>query len=303
MDALVEIHDEQEMHRALALGARMIGINNRNLKDLTIDLGTTERLAVLAGERVLVSESGINDRLDIERLSNLVDGFLVGTSLMRAGDPAQAARELVFGRTKICGLNCEVDTLAARPAAFAGFVFVAASPRQVNPEEAAPLARSVRSSGTLPVGVFRDESIDTVSAIARSLDLHAVQLHGREDAQYVRLLRSALPQSCEIWTALSVGRDALTSRGGDRLLFDNGEGGSGKTFDWAAVKGHPELHSAILAGGIGPHNANAAQRLGAYAIDVGSSVDRKPGSKSPEKIAELFEALRPLSRQRVSACA
>ena len=75
---------------------------------------------------------------------------------MRADDPAQAARELVFGRTKLCGLNCGADMRAARPAAFAGFVFVPGSPRHVTALEAAPLAGLARKSGMLPVGVFRD---------------------------------------------------------------------------------------------------------------------------------------------------
>jgi len=135
------------------------------------------------------------------------------------------------------------------------------------------------------------------------LNLRAVQLHGHETVEYVRALRRDLPASCEIWTALSVGREPLTDRGGDRLVFDNESGGSGRSFDWSLVQTHPELPRAIVAGGIGPHNARGARRLGAYAIDVGSSVDVKPGRKSLDKIAALFEALRPASRRRLRACA
>ena len=156
MDALVEVHDEREMRRALALGAPLIGINNRDLRDLGIDLGTTERLAKLAPDRLLVSESGIASRADVEDIARLVDGFLIGSSLMRSADPAQAARKLIFGRTKLCGLTCGADVRAARPAAFAGFVFVPGSPRHVTADEAAPLAGMARRSGMRPVGVFRD---------------------------------------------------------------------------------------------------------------------------------------------------
>ena len=303
MDALVEVHDEQEMRRALALGAPLIGINNRDLRDLTIDLATTERLAKLAPDRVLVSESGISSSADVDRLGPLVDGFLIGSSLMRSAEPAQAARELIFGRTKLCGLNCGADLGAARPAAYAGFVFVPGSPRHVTADEAAPLAGSAQRSGMQPVGIFRDAPLSTVGDIATLLNLRAVQLHGHESVEYVRSLRRDLPASCEIWTALSVGREPLESRGGDRLLFDNESGGSGRSFDWALVQTHPELPQAILAGGIGAHNARAARRLGAYAIDVGSSLDVKPGRKSLDKIAALFEALRPASRRRLRACA
>ena len=303
MDALVEVHDEAEMRRALALGAPLIGINNRDLRDLTIDLSTTERLAKLAPDRVLVSESGISSLNDVDRLGPLVDGFLIGSSLMRSAEPAQAARELIFGRTKLCGLNCGADLGAARPAAYAGFVFVPGSPRHVTADEAAPLAGIAQRSGMHPVGIFRDAPLRTVGDIATLLNLRAVQLHGHESVEYVRALRRELPASCEIWTALSVGREPLASRGGDRLVFDNESGGSGRSFDWALVQTHPELPSAILAGGIGAHNARSARRLGAYAIDVGSSLDVKPGRKSLDKIAALFEALRPASRRRLRACA
>jgi indole-3-glycerol phosphate synthase / phosphoribosylanthranilate isomerase len=303
MDALVEVHDEAEMRRALALGAPLIGINNRDLRNLSVDLATTERLARLASDRILVSESGITNRGDVERLSSEVDAFLVGSSLMSAAEPAQAARALTIGRVKLCGLNCGADIRAARPAAFAGFVFVPGSPRHVTAHEAAPLAGTARQSGMLPVGVFRDAPLRTLADIATLINLHAVQLHGHEDVEYVRALRRELPESCEIWTALSVGREPLVGRGGDRLVFDNADGGSGRSFDWKQIEHHPDLRQSVVAGGIGPFNARAAQALGAYAIDVGSALDARPGRKSPEKIAALFDALRPASRQRLAECA
>jgi indole-3-glycerol phosphate synthase/phosphoribosylanthranilate isomerase len=302
MDALVEVHDEAEMCRAVALGCPLIGINNRDLRDLSVDLATTERLARFAPDRILVSESGIGSQKDVGRLAPHVDAFLVGSSLMRASDPAQAAREIVFGRTKLCGLNCGADLGAARPAAFAGFVFVPGSPRHVTAQQAAPLAGVARESGILPVGIFRDAPLRTLADLATLMNLHAVQLHGHEDVEYVRALRRELPAECEIWTALSVGREPLTGRGGDRLVFDNGDGGSGRSFDWRQIQHHAEISQALVAGGIGPNNAAAAQQLGGYAIDVGSALDLRPGRKSPEKIAALFDALRPASRERLRAC-
>ena len=303
MDALVEVHDESEMRRALALGSALIGINNRDLRDLSVDLSTTERLALLAPDRVLVSESGISNRAEVERLAPQVDAFLVGSSLMRSERPAEAARDLVFGRVKLCGVNRPEDIAAGRAATFAGFVFVPESPRQIAAEQVLPLAKLVRRFGGLPVGVFRDASRDVVADISRTLDLHAVQLHGLEDMDYVGALRRELPDGCEIWTAVSVGHEPLVERGGDRLLFDNERGGSGRTFDWSLIGRHPELQRAIVAGGIGAHNACAARQLGAYAIDVGSALDDRPGRKSPEKITTLFEKLRPGAREELRACA
>jgi indole-3-glycerol phosphate synthase/phosphoribosylanthranilate isomerase len=303
MDALVEVHDEVEMRRALALGASLIGINNRDLRDLSVDLSTTERLAPLAPDRLLVSESGITNRGDIDRLAPHVDAFLVGTSLMRSADPAEAARALLFGRVKLCGLNRPEDIEAGGRAAFAGLVFVPGSPRQLTFERAGPLAGLARKAGIQPVGIFRNAPSRIVADVATLLNLAAVQLHGREDSDYIRTLQARLPRECEIWTAVSVGRDPLRGRGGNRLVFDNGNGGSGQAFDWALVKGHPELPRALVAGGIGPANAHDAMQLGAYAIDIGSALDAVPGVKSPEKISALFESLRPGARQTVCECA
>jgi indole-3-glycerol phosphate synthase/phosphoribosylanthranilate isomerase len=303
MDALVEVHDEGEMQRAVALGTPLIGINNRDLRSLKIDLGTTERLAPMAQGRVLVGESGIASRADVERLSPLVDAFLVGSSLMRAADPAEAARELVFGRVKLCGLNRPEDFDAAAPATFAGFVFAEGTPRFIAIDQAAMLSRIAVAKGQKPVGIFRDAPTQSVAAAAAELRLHAVQLHGREDVDYIADLRRMLPEACEIWTAVSVGREALSRDGGDRLLFDNGSGGSGRSFNWDMVAAHPELPQALIAGGIGAANIRAASALGAYAIDVGSSVDVVPGIKSSAKIRSLFEALRPHARAEARLCA
>ena len=303
MDSLVEVHDEREMCRATALGAELIGINNRDLRDLSIDLSTTERLAPLARVRVLISESGIAGRGDVERLSEQCDGFLVGSALMRAAEPAQAGRALAFGRVKLCGLSRPEDIAAGAPATHAGFVFVTGSPRHVSAAQAMPLAGLARGRGMLPVGIFRDAPETHVADIAAALDLAAVQLHGREDAGYIASLRSRLPARCELWAAVSVGRDAVARRGADRLLFDNGDGGTGRAFDWSLVRGHPALASGLVAGGIGPANARAAVALGAFVIDVGSAVESAPGVKSAARIGALFEALRPPYRQDLRACA
>ena len=88
--------------------------------------------------------------------------------------------------------------------------------------------------------------------------------------------------------------------GADRSLFDTSRdgrsGGTGETFDWALLSGRGDLASGFVAGGIGPANAAAASRLGAYGIDVSSSVEVRPGEKDRAKVAALFAALRPGSR-------
>lgn len=97
MDVLTEVHSQPEMERAVSLGAKMIGINNRDLSSLRVDLATTEHLAPLAPPgTLLVGESGIANRADLDRLSQAgVHCFLVGESLMRQADPAAAVRSLL----------------------------------------------------------------------------------------------------------------------------------------------------------------------------------------------------------------
>ena len=96
-DALVEVHDEQELERAVEGGARLIGVNNRDLRDFRVDLGTSERLGALMPEATIrVAESGIRNRADVERLRTAgFHAFLVGESLLRQDDRAAAVRTLV----------------------------------------------------------------------------------------------------------------------------------------------------------------------------------------------------------------
>jgi indole-3-glycerol phosphate synthase len=96
MEALVEVHDEREMARAIDAGARVIGINNRDLRTFTVDLAVTEHLAPLAPPAaVVVAESGIFDGADVERLAHAgVSAVLVGEGLITARDRAAAIRDL-----------------------------------------------------------------------------------------------------------------------------------------------------------------------------------------------------------------
>ncbi|WP_438008755.1 bifunctional indole-3-glycerol-phosphate synthase TrpC/phosphoribosylanthranilate isomerase TrpF [Sorangium sp. So ce321] len=320
MDCLVEVHDDAELDRALALPAPVIGINNRDLKTLKVDLAVSERLAPrVPADRIVIAESGVESRAHVDRLARSVDGFLVGTSLMRSPDIADAARALVNGRVKVCGLtrpgdSREAERLGAR---FGGLVFAEASPRRVTREQAEVV---VATAAGLPfVGVFLNQPADFVADTARALGLRAVQLHGDEDAAFVEGLRRALPEGCEVWKAVpmapsgdaagspgaaggpgAAGEGAEVERRADRLVFDTrtaeARGGTGRTFAWSAIAGHPARPRSLLAGGLNPDNIDAARRVGTWALDVSSGVERAPGEKCADLLVRLFDGARGPSR-------
>jgi indole-3-glycerol phosphate synthase / phosphoribosylanthranilate isomerase len=302
MDALVEVHDARELDGALSTGASVIGINNRDLATLEVHLETTEKLAPgVPHGVVLLSESGIRNRADLLRLRPLVDGFLVGSSIVRRLDVADAVRELSYGRVKVCGLTEPQDARAAREAGaiWGGLIFAEESPRQVSAERADAIRRAAPLRWA---GVFVNERPEAVARLAAALDLAAVQLHGDETPEEIATLRRSLPASCEVWKAVRV-KDSLPKveeTGADRIVVDRfhpgRRGGTGETANWRLLANYQQLDRVILAGGLKPENAAEAARLGTWAVDVNSGVEASPGRKSPVRLAEFFSALRGRAR-------
>ena len=309
MEVIVEVHDEAQVEQALALDAPIIGINNRDLHTLEVDLAVTERLApLIPADRLVVAESGIGGRADVDRLAGHADAFLVGSSLMRSPDPGRAARSLAFGRVKVCGLTSAADArLAAGRATHGGMIFVAESRRRISRSEALPVAEAARASGLETVGVFRNTRLMQVAETARALALDVVQLHGEEVPDYIAALRNLVGGDTEIWAVSAVGaRQPYRRTGADRTIYDserNGRcGGTGRAFDWARLRDSGALGADVVAGGLFAGNAAAAARLGAFALDVNSGVESAPGRKDEVKIQAFFEALRAPKRGEARPC-
>ncbi|MDW2741052.1 bifunctional indole-3-glycerol-phosphate synthase TrpC/phosphoribosylanthranilate isomerase TrpF [Atlantibacter subterraneus] len=293
MGVLTEVSNEEELERAIALEAKVVGINNRDLRDLSIDLNRTRQLAPRLGAGVtVISESGINSYGQVRELSHFANGFLIGSALMGQDDLNAAVRSVLLGENKVCGLTRPEDAKAAYEAGaiFGGLIFAPSSPRYVTPEQ----ARTVSAAAPLRyVGVFRDSAIQDVVNIAETLKLSAVQLHGSEDRAYISALRDALPDEVAIWKALSVA-NSLPARDlqfVDRYVFDNGQGGSGQRFDWSLLAGQ-QLDNVLLAGGLGADNCVDAAKLGCSGLDFNSGVESAPGIKDSNKLAAVFKTLR-----------
>ena len=301
MDVLTEVSNIEELERAITLDAKIIGINNRDLRDLSIDLNTTKILAPkIPSDRVIISESGISNHQQVLALAPFVDGFLVGSSLMAQPDIDLACRELLYGRTKICGLTCHehATAAAAAGAVYGGLIFAPKSPRYVDLNQ----AMTIRDKVNLKfVGVFVNQHIDSVVDYASELNLSAVQLHGGEDCEYINTLRKKLSSDCDIWRAIRSDQisDIINNRNVDRLLIDSAVttdhstdfGGTGQTFDWELVP--QDIRSqAMLAGGLAPDNIKIAANCGYYGLDVNSGVESSPGNKDLVKIKKLMQQIR-----------
>ncbi|MBT1452104.1 bifunctional indole-3-glycerol-phosphate synthase TrpC/phosphoribosylanthranilate isomerase TrpF [Glaciecola sp. XM2] len=313
MEVLTEVSNEQETHRALALGAKIIGINNRDLRDLSTDLATTERLVPLIRnsdfDGVIISESGIYTHQDLLRLNHLVDGYLVGSSLMAQDNLTQAVSQLAYGQVKICGITRtdHAQAIANTPASYMGLIFAPNSPRFVSLEQALSITQSVSFDY---VGVFVDAPLEQVVDYVAKLGLSAVQLHGNESGEYISALRLALPNTCDIWQVISVteGQSAGQTQerieqceainGSDIALYlldckvGKVSGGTGQAFDWGIIDSLKDTNKVIIAGGITPQNAKQAMLTNSFGIDVNSGVESAPGEKELAKIHTMFSSLR-----------
>lgn len=298
MDVICEVHTEEEMQRARTLAAPIIGINNRNLKTLEIDLETSERLIPLAPkDAVVIVESGISTRSEIKRFKDRVAGFLIGTSLMKSPRTDLALRELLFGRVKICGITNPRDAQHAYDAGayYGGLNFYSQSKRVVDVRDAHAITKA---SPLVWGGVFVNQPAQEIARMATELNLSFVQLHGDEQAHDVNALRALLPSSCEIWKALRVVHEIKEpALNVDRYLVDSFSkdafGGTGTAFDWRVLQSNDRRHEYVLAGGINADNVEAAGDLLPFAIDVASGVEGDdPRQKSQAKLLEIFRKLR-----------
>ena len=197
---------------------------------------------------------------------------------------------------KICGIRREedIEIINRYKPEYIGFIF-APTRRYVSPERAAELSAELEGD-TKTVGVFVNETPETVREIAETVGLDVVQLHGDEDGEYIK----KLGVKCEIWKAVRV-RDGIgiaDTDGADKLLLDSYDtaeyGGTGKTFNWENVGDTKIKKPLILAGGLNKENvADGIKIFHPVCVDVSSAVETD-GVKDEQKIKEFIEVVRGL---------
>ena len=262
LDTLVEAHDEEELRRATRLGARVIGVNARDLGTFRIDRSAQlELVAKAPRDRVVVAESAVHTRAQAAAAELAgANAVLVGTSLMRADDPGAKLQELLSRPlVKVCGLTRQEDVDAAVEAGadLCGFIFAEGSPRKA--PEVLPVPETV-----LSVAVFVGEPEE------QGADL--VQLYERDEGT-VR------------------GRDAVLLRDGEPVARVADLPWEGEDPDhWRNARGDDRL---VLAGRLGPHNVRAAiEAVQPWAVDAASQLESAPGIKDHEKVRAFVREAR-----------
>ena len=323
LSSLVEAHDENEVQMAIDCGARIIGVNNRNLKDFTVDVQNSVRLRNLVQDDVIfVSESGLETPEDIQVLrDNNIGVALMGETFMRSPNKVEKLAYL-YGPTyytpkvKMCGIS-KVETIPAIVDAkpdYMGLVF-APSKRQVTVDQAKILVEELhrgyakkygsdtehdKNDTIKTVGVFVNETVDNLVTIANEANLDAVQLHGDEDETFIQSLKERT--NVEVWKAIQIRTAADTEKwidsSAEMLLFDayhkDERGGTGEVFDWSSLDAFERPF--MLAGGIDSTNvARAIRTVRPYGIDISSGIETN-GMKDDKKITAFTKIVKSIGR-------
>jgi phosphoribosylanthranilate isomerase len=196
---------------------------------------------------------------------------------------------------KVCGITRLTDALHAvnHGASALGFVFWPRSPRFVAPQAAAEIVAELPST-VVAVGVFVNEPIDAIRAVASQVRLSAVQLHGDEPPAYADALAWPILRSVTLQSARAA---ADSWAPGTMLLVDAPDpgrrGGTGRTVDWLEAAVLARERQIVLAGGLTPENVGEAIRcVRPYGVDVSSGVEQSPGVKDFDKVARFLENAR-----------
>ena len=263
IDALVEAHTADELQRAMALDAPVVGVNARDLSTFAIDRRKQlELVSRAAGGRIVVAESGVHTRAQgaAAELAG-ADAILVGSALMQAPDPQAKLRELLSRPlVKVCGLTRQDDVDAAVEAGadLVGFILVEKSPRRAAAVLDVP-------DTVLSVAVFVEDTTETPADLVQFYPDDGGTVRGRE----ALLLR----EGREVARVLD-----LPWQRNDPAHWSSAAAASGRV---------------VLAGGLGPDNVrDAIAAVRPWGVDAASSLEREPGVKDHDKLRAYVEAAR-----------
>ena len=205
-------------------------------------------------------------------------------------------------KIKVCGITDQTVIIDGLGIDYIGHIFWEPSKRYVNPEQIA-----LQSTNNKRVGVFVDESIETVRKIGEKLNLKGVQLHANEDERYIEQLKIKLPNTLIIKAlAIATKEDLVHLNRFDKLvdlfIFDTKgrlPGGNGIQFDWNILSEYKGTIPFLLSGGIGPHDIDAIRNFKKQlnhpqfvGVDLNSKFEDLPGVKNVEKLTNFVSSLK-----------
>ncbi len=306
MDALVECHDSSGLRRVLDAGAEIIGVNNRDLQELTVDRRNTNRLIKALSDteragRLFVAESGLHTRSHVLDVEDVADAVLIGSAIMSAPVPEVKLRELT-GQTlvKFCGITGREDARRAVDLGvdMVGLNFYDPSPRAIEPDTAVDIADDVRGDALI-AGVFVDAEPEEIREIVNSVGLDVIQCSGDESPEFINRIRSI---GCPIIDAVQIKdheslQDVYRSPAEYQMVdaFDEERhGGTGKRLnDDLLERSDLDVRRLVVAGGITPDNVSEIQRrLQPLMVDVCSGIETEPGRKEPDAMRAFMDAVR-----------
>lgn len=306
MHCLVEVHNSEEVLKAISAGACIIGINSRDLKTFQMHPNLIRDLRpLIPRDTVVVAESGIHSGADARRLARYdIQAMLVGESLVTSSDIPIQIRNLLKGahehvQVKICGLSTTDQILTARDAGvdLLGLMFYEPSSRYIQPQAAKEILKTYEDGQMSPdtVGIFVNKEADFINDVIEEVGLHFVQLHGDESPEFCTRIH------CPVIKALRLNEKSQQHLAEAyfhtawRILLDTPTvkwGGTGETHDWNLARSIAQQTPIFLAGGLTPANVDEAiQQVHPWGVDVSSGVETH-GKKDIKKIKAFVENAR-----------
>jgi indole-3-glycerol phosphate synthase/phosphoribosylanthranilate isomerase len=315
MRCLVEVHSREEAQRAVDAGAKIIGVNSRDLATFKMNPHLLRDLRqIIPADRVVIAESGIHTGADARRLARYdVQAMLVGESLVTSPNiPAQMhtlLHEANAGvQVKICGLRTaeHISVATEAGADMLGFIFHEPSHRYIQPRQVRALLEASESYGSgmegrvTPdlVGVFVNKEANFINDVVEQAGLHFVQLHGNEPPEFCQLIQCPVIKGVHVSSEEDIQQIERYKDVAWRLLLDTPTpdwGGTGVTHDWNLARLVAQEARILLAGGLTAENVAAAiEQVHPWGVDVSSSVETNK-QKDSQKIRNFLIASRGLS--------
>ena len=297
LEILTEVDTAEDAEYAISRKLKIVGINNRDLRTLKIDLNNARSLSEKFPEStILISESGICTHRDLTFLKPLRN-FLIGSSISGADDVEFKANSMLYGINKICGLTTPEAVKAAveNHAAIGGLIFCKQSVRCLSLDKAIEITEGFKGKIRF-AGVFVDEDIDTMIETAHKVGLSYLQLHGNESCSCILKIKEKAPE-LKIIKAINIREQDDFYKACeyaelcDLMILDSPSPGSGKSFNWDMIPKGLDKSKILLSGGIGPDNVQQALTYGFAGLDLNSRLEKVKGIKDIETVNKTFNLI------------